>query len=80
MVRVSTCVMRKNMLKVKSEYLIFKTSIAVMKICLLINNRNKAKFINKSFVHANMIPSFEFEKPINLVLRNCKAIVLTNTD
>ena len=45
------------MLKIESKYLILKTSIAKVRIYLLVDNKNEAKLIDKSFVHANKISS-----------------------
>ena len=61
--------MKNNVPKVKSEYLIFKTSIAKVKTCLLVDNKNEAKLIDESFVYANKIPSFKLKKPINFTLK-----------
>ena len=66
--------MRNNVLKINGKHLIFKTSIAGVKTCLLVDNRSEAKLINKSFVRANKILSFKLEKPINLTFENGKVV------
>ena len=74
MVKVLTGAVRNNVSKVESKHLIFKTSIAEIKTCLLVDNRSEAEFIDESFVHTNKIPSFKLEKPINLILGNSKVV------
>ena len=59
--------MRNNILKVENKYLIFKTSIAGVKTCLLIDNGSEAEFIDEIFMHINKILFFEPKKPINLI-------------
>ena len=54
--------------------MIFKTSIAGVKTHLLVDNRNEAELIDKFFVCANKISTFELEKPIDLILRNGKIV------
>ena len=74
MVKVSTCAVRNNMPKVEGKYLIFKTSIAGVKIYLLIDNRSKIELIDEFFIYANKIPFFKLEKPINFTLGNKKTV------
>ena len=73
-VKISNCTMRNNMPKVKSKYLNFKTSIARVKPCLIIDNRSEVKLIDESFVLANKIPFFKLEKYINFIFKNGKII------
>ena len=73
-IKVSICAVRKNIPKVKSKYLIFKTSIAKVKIYLLVDNKNEVELINKFFMHANKIPFFKLEKSINFTIRNSKIV------
>ena len=63
-VRISTCAMQNNVAKVKGKYLVFKSSIAGIYTCLLIDNSNEAKLIDKSFVCTNKISTFQLEKSI----------------
>ena len=69
-VRISTCIIQNDVLKVEGKHLIFKTSIAGMKTYLLVDNGNKAKLINESFAHTNKLSIFKLEKYINLMLKN----------
>ena len=73
-IKVSTCAVRNNVLKVKNKYLIFKTSIVGMKTHLLVDNKSKVELIDESFMHANKISIFELEKPIDLILKNSKVV------
>ena len=66
--------MRNNIPKVKGGHLIFKTSIARVKTCLLVDNRNKAKLIDKFFMYANKILTFILEKSIDFILGNSKVV------
>ena len=65
-----TCVIRNNVFKVKSKYLIFKTSIAEVKTYLLVDNKSEAKLIDEFFMHANKISIFKLENFIDFILRN----------
>ena len=60
------------MLKVKNKHLIFKTSIAMIEIYLLIYNKNETKLIDEFFIHANKILFFELEKLLTLHLEMAK--------
>ena len=60
--------------KIKSKYLIFKTSIIRVNIYLLMNSGKKTELIDKSFVCTNKIPFFKLEKLINFILRNGKVV------
>ena len=62
------------MTNVKSKYLIFKTSITGVKTCLLVDNGSETELIDEFFVHANKIPSFKLEKPINFIFENSEVI------
>ena len=73
-VRILTYAMKNNMPKIKNKHLIFKTSIAEVKTCLLIDNRSKAKLIDDFFMHTNKILSFKLKEPINLMLGNGKIV------
>ena len=73
-VRVIICAMRNNMLKIKSKYLIFKTSIAGVKTCLLIDNRSEAEFMDEFFVCANKTLTFELENLFDFIFRNSKIV------
>ena len=66
--------MRHNVSKVNGEHLIFKTSIAGVKTCLLIDNRSEVELIDEFFVSANKIPFFKLKKPINFILKNSKIV------
>ena len=55
------------MSKVKNKHLIFKTSITRIKTCLLVDNKNKTKLIDKSFVCVNKTPSFKLKEPIKFL-------------
>lgn len=70
--RVSTCAIQNNMPKIKGKYLIFKSSIAEIKIHLFVNNKSEVKLIDKFFIHINKISTFKLEKSINLALKNGK--------
>ena len=43
-----------------------------MKICILVDNGNKVKFIDKFFIHTNKLLIFKLERYINLMLGNSK--------
>ena len=73
-VKVSTCAIQNNVLKVESKHLIFKASIAKMKTYLFVDNGNEAKFIDKFFVHTKKLSTFKVEKYINLILKNSKVV------
>ena len=73
-IRISTCAIQNNVAKVKSKHLVFKTSIAGIYTCLLIDNSSEAKLIDKSFAHSNKISTFQLEKPIQLTLGNGKVV------
>ena len=73
-IKILIYTMRNDMLKVEGKHLIFKTSITGIKICLLMNNKSEAKFVNKSFVYINQIPFFELKKLINFIFRNNKVV------
>ena len=73
-VRISTYIVGNDVFKVKSEYLIFKTSIANMKTYLLVDNENEAEFIDKSFIHANKISFSKLKELINFIFRNSKIV------
>ena len=77
-VRVSICIVRINMPRVKDQHLIFKTRIAGMKIHLLVDNENKIKLIDKCFVHTNKIPSFKLEVLITFIPKNSKVVPKTH--
>ena len=62
------------MLKVEGKHLIFKTSIAGIKIYLLIDNKSKFELIDEFFVHANKIPYFKLKKLINFIFKNGKVV------
>ena len=66
--------MKNNVLKVKNEHLIFKTSIIRVKPYLLVDNKSKTELIDKFFVRANKISIFKLEKLINLTLKNSKVV------
>ena len=74
MIRVLTYAVKNNKPKIKGKYLIFNTSIAGVKTCLLVDNRSEAELIDESFVRANKIPFFKLQKPINLILENSKVV------
>ena len=74
MIKVLTCAVRNNVLKIKSKYLIFKSSIAEVKTCLLVDNKNVTKFIDKFFVCVNKISTFKLEKAIDFILENGKVV------
>ena len=71
---VLTCTVRNNVSKVNGKHLIFKTSIAGVKTCLLIDNRSETELIDKSFMHVDKITSFKLKKLINLILGNGKVV------
>ena len=48
-----TYIIQNNVLKIESQYLIFKASIDGIKTCLLVDNNNEAKLIDKFFVNIN---------------------------
>ena len=73
-VRVSTCTIQNNVLKIESKHLIFKTSIAGMKTHLFVDNGNEAELNEESFIHTNKLSIFKQEKCINLILENSKVI------
>ena len=60
--------------KVECQYLIFKASIARIKICLLVNNGSEVKLIDEFFVHSNKLSTFKLEKFIVLILKNSKIV------
>ena len=69
-VGISMCAIQNNVTKIKGKYLVFKTSIAGIHTCLLINNGSEAKLINKFFVCLNKTSTFQLEKLIQLMLDN----------
>ena len=73
-IKISICAIKNNVSKVESKHLTFKTSVIRVKNYLLIDNKNEIEIIDKFFVHANRISSFELEKPINLTLENSVVI------
>ena len=73
-VRISTCAIQNNVAKVKGKHLVFKTNIAEIHTCLLIDNSSETKLIDKSFAHLNKISTFQLEKPIQLMLGNSKVV------
>ena len=68
------CAIQNNVAKVKGKHLVFKTSIAGIHTCLLINNNSEAELIDKSFACLNKISTFQLEKPIQLMLGNGKVV------
>ena len=73
-VRIFTYTIQNNMVKVEGKHLVFKTSIAGIHTCLLIDNDSKVKLIDKSFVCSNKISTFQLEKSIQLTLGNGKVV------
>ena len=73
-VKISTYAIQNNMAKIKGKHLVFKTSIARIYTCLLINNGSEAELIDKSFTHSNKISTFQLKKPIQLILGNSKIV------
>ena len=73
-VKISTCAIQNDMTKVEGKHLVFKTSIAGIHTCLLIDNDSTAKLIDKSFACSNKINTFQLEKPIQLTLRNSEVV------
>ena len=73
-VRISTCALQNKVVKIKGKHLVFKTSIAGIHTCLLIDNSSEAKLIDKSFVRSNKISTFQLEKPIQLTLGNNEVV------
>ena len=55
------CAIQNNVAKVKDKHLIFKTSIAGIHTCLLIDNGSEAKLIDKSFACSNKISIFQLK-------------------
>ena len=68
------CVIQINVAKIKGKHLVFKTSIAGIHTCLLIDNGSKAKLIDESFACSNKISTFQLEKSIQLTLGNGKVV------
>ena len=68
------CTIQNNVIKVKGKHLVFKTTIAGIHTCLLIDNSSEVKLIDKSFVHLNQISTFQLEKLIQLMLDNGKVV------
>ena len=75
MIRVSTSAVKNNLSKIEDKHLIFKTSIAGMKTCLLIDNKSDIKLIDKFFVYTNKILSFKLNKSINSTFENGKVVL-----
>ena len=73
-VRISMCAIQNDLAKVKGKHLVFKSNIAGIHTCILINNSSKAKLIDKSFAHLNKISTFQLKKPIQLMLGNSKVV------
>ena len=73
-IRISTCAIQNNVVKIEGKYLVFKSSIAEIHICLLIDNGSEAELINKSFACSNKISTFQLEKPIQLTIGNSKVV------
>ena len=73
-VKISTCAIQNDVAKVEGKNHVFKTSIAGIHTCLLIDNGSKAKLIDESFVRSNKISTFQLEKPIQLTLGNGKVV------
>ena len=65
---------QNNVVKVEGKHLVFKTSIAGIHTCLLIDNDSEVELIDKSFVRTNKICTFQLEKPIQLMLENGKMV------
>ena len=60
--------------KVEGKHLIFKASRIGMKTRLPVDNGNKIKLINKSFMCINKLSTFKLEKCINLIFKNGKIV------
>ena len=73
-VRISTCAIQNNVAKVEGKHLVFKSSIAGIHTCLLIDNSNKAELIEKSFACSDKISTVQLEKPIQLTLGNGEVV------
>ena len=73
-IKISTCAIQNNMAKVKGKHLVFKTSIARIHTCLVIDNGSEAELIDKSFARSNKISTFQLEKLIQLTLRNDEVV------
>ena len=73
-VRISIYAIQNDVAKVEGKHLVFKTSIAGIHTCLLIDNGSEAKLIDKSFVRSNKISTFQLEKSIQLTLGNGKVV------
>ena len=52
----------------------FKSSIAGIHTCLLIDNDSEAELIDESFAHSNKISTFQLKKLIQLILGNGKVV------
>ena len=73
-VKVSTCAIQDDVPKIEGKHLVFKASIAGIKTRLLIDNGNKTKLINESFVRTQKISTFKLRKKIKLTLGNRKVV------
>ena len=60
--------------KIESKHLVFKASIAGIKIRVLIDNGSEAKLIDKFFVRTQKINTFKLKKKIKLTLGNGKVV------
>ena len=73
-VKVSTCAICDNVPKIESKHLVFKSSINGMETCLLVDNDNETKLIDKFFVRMNKISTLELKKAIKLTLGNGEVV------
>ena len=69
-VRISTCAVQDDVLKIKKKHLVFKASVAEIKTRVLIDNGSKAKLIDEFFVRLHRISTFRLTKKIKLELGN----------
>ena len=60
----------KSVSKVEDKHLIFKASVAEIKMRLLVDNDSKAELIDQSFVCINRISTFKLKTQIRLELGN----------
>ena len=56
--------------KIESKHLIFKTNVAGIKTCLLVDNGSKVELIDKFFVRTSKISTFKLKTQIRFELGN----------
>lgn len=71
-VRILAYAIQDNMPKIEDKHFVFKTSIAEIHMCLLIDNSCKAKLIDKFFVHTHGVITFKLKIKIKIELKNGK--------